>query len=243
MIGGERLREYGFLASFYFVAVGVLYLWGYWSSFDINILEYLSLTDIVKVTVIPIISSFVLFALGAAVGAILTSPTFPPGGGANTPTGLFLNKYKSQLLVAYWIGTFLIYFLAPIQKWMLLPVLVSIPITVILRQQRFLEDLIPNDNVNYITVFLLCVLHFYAYGHGILSAEKIISGTEYKYVELPIGKIPAAASAHGNEVGKLKFLGFMNNFVFLMPIGGKAIIVTKFDSVEPIALKTYTKPK
>ena len=69
MISSERLREYGFIASFYFVVVGVLYLWGHWYSFEVNILEYISLTDIVKVTLIPIISSFLAFASGAVLGA------------------------------------------------------------------------------------------------------------------------------------------------------------------------------
>ena len=243
VISGERLREHGLLASFYFVAVGALYLWGYWSSFEINILEYISLTDIVKVTVIPIISSFIAVTAGAILGELITSPGFPPGAGANTPEGRFLNNYKFLLLGAYCILTLLIYFLGPVQKWIILPGLISLPIWVMLRNQRFLEDLIPNDSVNRITVLLLCMLPFYAYGHGIMNADKIITGSDYKYVELQIKKFAVGTSANENEYEKLKFLGFMNNFVFLMPIEGKTVIVTKFDNVDPMALKAYTKPK
>ncbi|NOS78761.1 MAG: hypothetical protein HOP35_12530 [Nitrospira sp.] len=241
---GEKFREYGFIASFYFIAVGVLYLWGYWSRFEINILEYISLTDIAKVTLIPIISSFLVFASGVILGELLAGEALPHGGGANTPTGIFLNKHKSLLLQLYLAITFAVYYFGSIQKWYILPMIISLPITTILRNQGFLKDLIPHDGTNRITLLLFCVLPFYAYGHGILSAEKIITGISYKYIEVESNKLDDVHSdkADRKEHRTLKFIGFMNNYVFLMPVENKTIIVAKFDSLEPITLKTYSKP-
>jgi hypothetical protein len=243
MINGRRLREYGFVASFYSVAVGILYLWGYWSSFDINILEYISLTDIVKVTILPILSSFSIFVVGAVTGELMSASKLPDGGGVNTPTGQFSTRHKEGILAVYILCICLVYVFDSPHKWLVLPVLISVPISIGLRKYGFLRDLIPGDSANRTIVFLLCTLPFYAYGHGLMKARTIIDGIAYKYLELEASKLPATISDQGLKDTKLKFLGFLNNFVFLMPVGGKTIIVAKFDSIEPIALKSYSNSK
>jgi hypothetical protein len=125
---------------------------------------------------------------------------------------------------------------------LILPVLIALPIAPMLRNQGFLEDLIPNQDVNRIVVLLLCVLPFFSYGRGIMNADQILRGSEYKYAELQI-KHSTVGSGTNNEYEKFKFLGFMNNFVFLMPMEGTTVIVTKFDSVDPMVLKKSTSVK
>lgn len=41
---------------------------------------------------------------------------------------------------------------------------------------------------------------------------------------------------------KLRYLGFMNDYIFLMPLETQTVIVTKFDSLDPIALQRHPKP-
>jgi hypothetical protein len=60
----ERVATYLYFSSVYAVTVGVLYLWGYWSTFGVNILEYLSLADIVKTAAYPVASVFAIMGLG-----------------------------------------------------------------------------------------------------------------------------------------------------------------------------------
>jgi len=243
MISGKRIREYGFIASFYSVVVGILYLWGYWSSFEVNILEYISLTDIVKVAIFPILSSFIIFALGAIAGELMLAGKFPDGGGVNTPTGRFLNKYKDWLLALYILCTYLIFLFGQTQKWLILPLLISIPISTWLRNRGFLQDLIPNGSANRTIGLLVCALPFYAFGHGIMNAHAIIDGATYQYVDLDMKKLSFIVSDPEFKDNKLKFIGVLNNLIFLMPTGGKTIIIAKFDSLEPIALKTYSRAK
>ena len=98
--------------------------------------------------------------------------------------GKFLNKYKSWLLGLYWANIFIIYYFGPVQKWLFLTALVAIFFQTILANQGFLQDLISHDGIRRITVLLLCALPFYAYGHGVISADNIINGRSYKYLEL-----------------------------------------------------------
>jgi hypothetical protein len=63
------LTRYAVFATPYALFVSALYLWAYWGSFGIAILQYLSLADIVRVAAIPV--ALVIFASGAgmAIGA------------------------------------------------------------------------------------------------------------------------------------------------------------------------------
>jgi hypothetical protein len=41
---------------------GISYLWGFWVNFDINILSYVALTDIVKASVYPALPAIAVLA-------------------------------------------------------------------------------------------------------------------------------------------------------------------------------------
>ena len=56
-----------YCSSAYFFSVAALYLWGYWSPFKINILEYVSLSDVIKIAAFPIASVFILVAIGMLI--------------------------------------------------------------------------------------------------------------------------------------------------------------------------------
>ncbi len=90
------------ILSAYFIAVGALYLWGFWGSFGVNVMEYLGLTDVVKVAAWPVGSAFIFLLLGIVAGE--TSPIsrrLPEGGGQHTPIGRWLNKYSRVLAVIF----------------------------------------------------------------------------------------------------------------------------------------------
>jgi hypothetical protein len=227
MINGEKLREYGFIASFYCFTVGFLYLWGYWSSFRVNILQYINWSDIIKLTLIPILSSFGAFVVGAIAGQVLAGDVYPLGGGRATPLGEFLNRHRQKLATLWMVSTSLLYLYGPAQKWNVLPILIAVPFIIQLRAQEIFRDLFVNDAARTITAFLLCI-PFYAYGHGIIEADNVIQGREYKYVEMTLDgddsdKDPATKDK------KFKFLGQMNGYVFLMPFNGKTVTIGAFD--------------
>ncbi|RYF30216.1 MAG: hypothetical protein EOO23_05620, partial [Comamonadaceae bacterium] len=101
----------------YGFAVAILYLWGYWSPFDVNILEYVSLSDIVKTAAYPIVSVFVFLAIGAVAGDFFF-PVKPlqSGGGANTKIGQLLRRLAPIIAVLYMVATVLVVIFGPIQK-------------------------------------------------------------------------------------------------------------------------------
>lgn len=243
MIISQSFREYGFIGSLYCVTVGFLYQWGYWSSVGINVLAYVSLTDVVSITLIPFLTSVLAFCIGALLSVGLPNKIFPEGGGAETPVGRFLHKHSWWIGALYFQLLGLIYFFGPVEKWRVLPILLAVPFSLMLRSRGVLRDLVSHDDANRGVLLILCVLPFSAYGHGILDADTIIRGQSYQYLEVTTKKTKMALEGlSGVDTNtKLRFLGFMNNYVFLMPLETKTVIVTKFDSLDPIALQEYPK--
>lgn len=224
--------------------VGFLYLWGYWSSFGLNILEYLNLTDILKLSLFPVLSFFVSMVIGAIVGSLIASEKqLPLGGGVNTLLSQFLYRHRQPLSFGYWFVVVLIYSYGPIEKWWILPVLICIPLGAYIRQTGILKDLVPSGVAELATVSILCYVPFGAYGHGITNANEIMQGQNYQYVELSPEQLqtqPHAKEKEDNLI-KLKYLGFVNDYVFLMPMEDKSIIVTRFDKLGTLKIKSSAK--
>ncbi len=114
---GDRTSSYLYLGSFYLISVGVLYLWGYWPAFGINILGYMSLTDVLKLTAYPLVSSFIFVATGVVVGELVGfRRTLPPGAGRDTPTGRILLRLAPFLAAAYALVTLALLLCGPVRK-------------------------------------------------------------------------------------------------------------------------------
>jgi hypothetical protein len=144
----ERVASHVYFASLYFITVGILYLWGYWAPFGINILEYLELSDILKATAYPIATAILMTTIGAAIGEwrMANRDHLTPGGGRYTIIGRFLRKFSSHLLVLYVGGAIALLLFGPVEKWRVLPILLSLPIYIFAQQTNFLAEIIPHES-------------------------------------------------------------------------------------------------
>ena len=59
------VTPYAFLSSF-------LYLVGFWSTFDINIFEFITISEIILITAYPLFLSLIGILIGFAIGLMLT---------------------------------------------------------------------------------------------------------------------------------------------------------------------------
>jgi hypothetical protein len=84
----------------YALMVSAIYLWGYWGTFGINVLDYLRVSDIIKAAVYPVVSAFAFMAIGALLGEVL-SPRPEPSAGANTSVAKVLRK-AAPLATLHW---------------------------------------------------------------------------------------------------------------------------------------------
>lgn len=220
----------------YAIVISTLYLWGYWGSFQVNVLEYISIADIVKAAVYPIASAFAVFAIGAVLGEAM-SPTLnlPPGAGANTQVGKWLRRL-APFVVAIYLIAITIYFLAgPIEKWRVLPVLFAVAVYLPLKSTGILLNELKSDGARSIAVFLLAALVPFAYGRGALEANDLLTGKSYAYADSEMPGTPFPAGAKPSE--RPRYVGKANDrYVFFDPVG-QSISFIAASEVKSLSLK------
>ncbi len=234
----EQVSTYLYFSSIYFVTIGILYLWGYWSTFDINILEYFSLADVLKATAYPIVSAFIFTAVGAVIGEFLVSPNkLPSGGGRDTRVGRFLRAIAPLLVLAYVLSTIGLFMFGPAEKWRILPMLLAFPPYLLSKERGFLATLIPHDSPRSVIIFLLAALPPFAYGHGRLQATAIAKGTDYKYVVSPVEGLDLSSDTKPDR--QLRYLGHAGDFLFLLHPVKAVVVITKFEQAKTLQLKQF----
>jgi len=237
----EQLKKhssiYIYFLSLYFVAVGSLYLWGYWSPFGVNILEYLSLTDIAKSTAYPIVSVFISLAIGIVLGEMSSvTQKLPSGGGRNTAEGLFLRKYKRLLGVLYIAGTLALLVFGPVGKWLVLPMLAGAPIALYARGRNLLAYQIPAEAPRSVCLFLLATLPFFAFGLGKTGANSILEGKIFYYV---IDNDSITPSSEPSQ--RIRFIGHAGDFLFFWEPKESILLISKFEAGKTLRLGRFER--
>lgn len=218
-------------SSAYLFVVAVLYLWGYWSPFNINVLEYVSLADVVKAAAYPLASVFVFAAVGAVVGEAMFPRGFlPAGGGASTKIGNWLRGAAPAIVTAYVIATTLYLVFGPVEKWRLLPVLIAIPVSFALKEAGLFETFLRSDRTRTVVIFLLAALPPFAYGEGTLKAQRVLMGTDYTYVASNIAGHPFDPNSKVET--RLRYIGKAGDQYFLYAPGKRSVLVVPISEAK-----------
>jgi hypothetical protein len=227
-----------YFLTLYLITVGILYLWGYWSSFNVNILEYLSLTDVIRWTAYPIATAFGFLAIGALLGEYLVGQGFfPVGAGRNSRTGKFLGRFSVLLAILYVVVLVALALSNAPNKWRLLSLLLATPIYLFAKNHGLLLGLIPNDSARSVVIFLLALLPTFAYGQGRLEAEQIMDGRKFDYALSPIDQVSSPADANPNQ--KMRYLGHAGDFFFFLNPASHVLVITKFQDDKALLLKHF----
>ena len=222
----------------YAIVVSSLYLWGYWGAFEVNILEYIGISEIVKAAIYPIASAFAFFAIGAVLGEAL-SPTLhvPQGGGANTTIGKLLRRFAPFLLTAYLLAVTVLFLAGPVEKWRVLPVLFATVVSLPLKSTSLLRTEFESDGARSIAVFLIAALVPFAYGQGFLEANDVLEAKKFTYSVAELPGIAVSATAKPDE--RPRYVGKANDrYVFYDPVSKSTSFVATSE-VKTLTLKRY----
>ena len=226
----------------YAIFVATLYLWGYWGTFNVNILEHINISEVVKIAVYPLVSAFLFFLIGVLVGQFIApGSSLPPGGGKNTALGRFLNKNIGKLLALFLFINLAVFlyldFIGSPEKWHILVPLIAILTYFPLKSSDLLRNELKSDEVRSVAIFVLSALIPFAYGRGVINANNILTGKIFLYQNIDTPSVQDDSAVEPSA--RLRYLGKLNDrFIFFDPVK-KATVFVAMAEVKALELKRY----
>lgn len=231
------ISKYLSFAAPYGLLVAALYLFAFWGTFNLNMLEFVGFADLTKLAVYPLAACLIFLLAGCTLSEVVIGDSLPSGGGADTKIGRFGRK-NWRLLVAMDIVLILALglFVRNPLKWLYMANLLAFLSTPITHLEIFIS-LIPNPRVRRSILFLLILIPGSAFGFGKIEAHAIIQGYAPYFVDAQLSKLQL--SADPNEA--ISYIGYMaENFILYENATKKIIFITKKDR-ELFVLKPNPK--
>ncbi len=222
-----KLQQILTLLTPYSLFISILYLFGFWSSFNVNVLEYIALTDVLKSAMMPLLYSALLATVGFSFGRMLGMPlskSLPPGGGQHLP----ISKYIRWLLRLAFLSLVLaiiyqIVFESGNYRWFTVAALSMLILPVLVDDAGVIEDFIPHKNVRVVIANVLVAVAVYAYGWGAVDAKEVKSNEQNLKI-------------NGSKV-EYKYVGWAGDYLFLWDTKSNTIIAKAKRTVDTIEYK------
>lgn len=216
----------------YFILVGACYLFGYWGAFNINVLEFITFTDVAKLALYPLIASLVFVLAGVLFAELIHAPHFPPGGGNASTVGVFGRKYWRWLIALQIAVTILVATYAPEPgKWFVVTLLVSLLSTPLTHIEKLIE-VVPNPQARATALFLLLFLPTISFAYGRQQAFFVKTGVSEQFVDVVRSKLPLVSDAKNPVV----YLGLLGNVYVLRESKSGQMVLVKQSDDSPLFL-------
>jgi len=210
----------------------VSYLLGYWGTFNINIFSYLTTSDIIVLSVVPLFSIGITSLIAIIIGDSISPKVLPViTDKKHSSRALLILVSLCVLLISYYI--FVLFYLKNLaQSWLILPTLSVVGIILYLRISPRLEKQQEYLKKYYFLIFLFLSLPFQAYGYGKYTAINIQLGKSYKYVVNNLNEIEKEKEQH------LIYLGKAGSYIFLYKKLKKQIVVANSSKLPILVLES-----
>jgi len=197
----------------------LLYLLGYWSTFDLNILEFISISDIIRLSIYPIAISIMSVIIGFVVGYYYSDSSH-----SSTPTK------KSTRWVAY-IALLIIACVAYYKGYPYWWVVIGLFLIAIIHRGfnklNLLETFIPNQRAQSIVLLILIGVPILSFSFGKMHSNEILDGKKAQYVNVSIFK--NQESFRNQE--HLKYIGLKGDYFFFLSIDNSKLYISKSSEV------------
>lgn len=243
----DTFKKYLPFLSVYSIVISGLYLLGFWSHFDINIFQYIDISGIVKISVVPLLIASSGMILIFWFGYIL----FPEDSNLIIPPRpevgilkkidvifIFLESYDKEILIVWMLGTISILFFSFEWKWDVIPALIAMPIySIFFRKEYILKgsfgSLITRNILMAFVIFFVPL----SFSYGLKEARKVKQGISYTYV---ISSGDEKNIFNNVDIGlKLRYIAQINEYSFFYDPKTDAVSVSKLRPGDQLILKYH----
>lgn len=225
--------SFTYIVSVYIVAVCTLYLWGYWSHFNLNILEFVGVTDIVRVAAYPLVSSVFVVFVGGLLGAWM--PTELAGKTYEKKPSKRTQDIFLWVALGLPLASFFLWELLPAEKWLFAPMFLTPFIAMwVCIKTKIGEWFGVSVNQAFYAVLLIVGVAWSSFGFGRDAAIEITAGDNFSYF---VGN-PAETD---DVIKQKRYIGYAGGYFFMYDPQSKGVLLTKADDLKQPMLKHYKK--
>ncbi len=230
----------------YAIVVCALYLFGYWSSFGINILEFMSLSDIIRLGIYPIavgtLGIGAAFIIGIIGGIIFPAKEFQ----GTVEQAATVNRMHRIVKIIIIVGISLIAGLKMLKDspdfWLWWASVMTLILILVIKDFKMLEPIIPTAGVRGIMLAIGIGALLFSFGVGKANARKVLDGKSVQVVSTKIfkeygtDKFISKGLLEGQDT--LKFVGAAGDYFIFVTLDNSAIYVVKYSDLDFLELRT-----
>jgi hypothetical protein len=212
-------------------------LFGYWGSFNINILEYATISDLTRWAIYPLASSL-FFVLVGVVLSELTAGEKIDNLEVSDSTLRKVRKYGRFVASIYILSLILALAFVPPPRNYFIGIALGTPIVaVFLGRLEITKELVPHDRVRSIITFLLILCPALAFYYGKVSAQEI----KEEHAGLAIDIERSEIALIGDEVFPAMHLGFVAGSHFIYEVKTSNIVIINDDKITNLVFTIRSK--
>lgn len=210
----------------YSLIVSLLYLFGFWGTFNIDVLEYISLSDVIKSALYPLTYSSIFIVLGVAIGNVFNTSlvkAMPVGDGQYLPIAKYIRwLFRLLELILVILALYVIFFEVGNTRWHTVAVLLSFTLVRIVVNADFASECIKNKQERDFIVIILSIILLNSYGWGAKQAERVTSSEQ-------------VIKINGKKSEK-KYIGWAGDFLILWDSSKSTVSVKSKSTIKSLEL-------
>lgn len=207
------------------LVVAVCYLWGYWGTFDIDIMYYLDLSELIVMSAVPLLGICVMLILCISISSILNID------GTNETNNSVLGSFLRQELIytLSLLAIIIIVIIGGTAQWLLLAIPFSLFLTTFIVTNGSIFNKLLENRELFFVVLIATMLPSLAFGYGKTQGLQIETGTKYQQ----------AVISNNSELGSrsdLRYLGKAGEHVFLLDGNSRELLITAQNDNQQLIL-------
>jgi len=197
------------------LVVAVCYLWGYWGTFDIDIMYYLDLSELIVMSAVPLLGICVMLVLCVSISSILHIDS--SAGTHSSVLGSFL---KPELIYSLsLLAIIIIVIIGGTAQWLLLAIPFALFLTTFIVANGSIFNKVLENRELFFVVLIATMLPSLAFGYGKTQGLQIETGSRFQQADL-------SNNPELNSRVDLRYLGKAGEHIFLFDGMSRELIIT-----------------
>lgn len=250
----DLIKNISYVTTIYSLFISVLYIFGYWSMFNLNIFEYIAISDVMKYSIKPLTFSLAIIIFISIYQNLLiaqikqiaqltqaTRKTEPPSKPqSRSQTLIFIKGFvrDMKLPAIFFLIAFSHY--GPEVKWQIIPFIASLFIYEEILKLKFIENIKWPSSIKYAIVYLAIFLPLFSFPKGRGDAIKILKGTEFAYVMEKF--VDSKKTGCKDPSTYQRIIAQVNDQAITYNPNDKSITINKLGYGKSLKIYFYTEP-